>query len=81
MQTTIPDACGIASKPEDAIHTTRWSIAIFSPDAARYSPMELKKMFSPPAEEPVIAAITLIEISAVISGFASMFTRAVVMLS
>jgi len=81
LQTTIPDACGIASKPEDAIHTTRCNMDIFSPDAARYSPMELKKMFRPPAEEPVIAAMTLIDTKAVINGFACMFTSAVVMLS
>ena len=54
---------------------------IFSSDAARYSPMELKKMFRPPAEEPVIAAMTLIDTNAVINGFACMFTSAVVMLS
>ena len=38
-------------------------------------------MFRPPAEEPVIAAITLIDTNAVINGFAYMFTSAVVMLS
>ena len=76
LQTTIPEAWGMASKPEDAMHTTRCSMAVFSPVEARYPPMLDRKMFNPPADEPVMAAITLMEIRAVARGPMFMLTRA-----
>ena len=51
-------------------------MAVFSPVEARYPPMLERKIFSPPADEPVMAAITLMEIRAVARGPMFMFTRA-----